>query len=254
MSDPLYRKTAILVCLLSVSCCFASENTFSAAQSTAAAETDTGKALRRYLREEEVLGALQSSLKSPAEITILDFSHQPVPEGALTFPLSGLRTGQAGDGNPVYWRGAMSGAGEWPVPVWARATIRSRFRRVVATETIQRGNPVTARQLREDERVGVPVAGYAMSAEELLGRIPRRNVRPGELLRISEFALPFDVRRGDVVTVVVRSGGTRLTLSARAEADGYVRDLLPFRIAAGRGRFKAVLEARGLARVETPLR
>lgn len=55
---------------------------------------------------------------------------------------------------------------------------------------------------------------------DLVGKTPRRAVRPGQPVRIADVELPVVVRKGDLVTVVVESRFMRLAIQGRANEDG----------------------------------
>jgi flagella basal body P-ring formation protein FlgA len=72
--------------------------------------------------------------------------------------------------------------------------------------------------------VEVPAARLvqAVVAEpaDLIGKTPRRAVRPGQPVRAADVQLPVVIQKGELVTVVVETGSMRLTAQARASEDG----------------------------------
>jgi flagella basal body P-ring formation protein FlgA len=72
--------------------------------------------------------------------------------------------------------------------------------------------------------VEVPAARLvqAVVAEpsDLVGKTPRRAVRPGQPVRAADVQLPVVVRKGELVTVIVETKSMRLTAQGRATEDG----------------------------------
>lgn len=79
--------------------------------------------------------------------------------------------------------------------------------------------------------------------EDLVGRTPRRPISAGQAVRMSDVRPNFVVERGDIVTIVLKSG--TMTLTARAEAleRGAVGSVIRVR----NNHSKKVLETRVLA-------
>jgi flagella basal body P-ring formation protein FlgA len=55
---------------------------------------------------------------------------------------------------------------------------------------------------------------------DLIGKTPRRAVRPGQPVRIADVRLPIVIHKGELVTVIVESKDMRLTAQGRANDDG----------------------------------
>jgi flagellar basal body P-ring formation protein FlgA len=54
----------------------------------------------------------------------------------------------------------------------------------------------------------------------LVGKTPRRAVRPGQPVRLVDVQLPIVIHKGELVTVIVESKDMRLTAQGRANEDG----------------------------------
>ena len=55
---------------------------------------------------------------------------------------------------------------------------------------------------------------------DLVGKTPRRAVRPGQPVRVGDVQLPVVIHKGELVTVVVETKSMRLTTQGRANEDG----------------------------------
>lgn len=55
---------------------------------------------------------------------------------------------------------------------------------------------------------------------DLVGKTPRRAVRPGQPVRVVDVRPPIVIHKGELVTIVVESKDMRLTAQGRANEDG----------------------------------
>jgi flagella basal body P-ring formation protein FlgA len=55
---------------------------------------------------------------------------------------------------------------------------------------------------------------------DLVGKTPRRAVRPGQPVRVIDVQLPIVIHKGELVTILVESRDMRLTAQGRANDDG----------------------------------
>ena len=92
---------------------------------------------------------------------------------------------------------------------------------VVMTRSIAPGQPIDADVLRLEKRdVATLSMGYLTSVDEAVGRSLRRPVAPGAALTPDALAVTRVIKRGDVVTLVGRSGGLEVRAQGKALADG----------------------------------
>ena len=114
----------------------------------------------------------------------------------------------------------------------------------VLSRTVNRGETVQASDLTIERRVrdSLPqdVQGDAV---DLAGRVARRTLSTGSLIRTGDLARPEIVGRGDVVTIVYEVPGMVLTLRGRANEAGAQGDL----IAVTNPQSKRVLQAQVVA-------
>lgn len=187
-----------------------------------------------------------------ARIELVDYSRQPVPDGELEFPLTGLRTARTGSDNAVLWVGTVRYGGNRRFGVWTKARVMVQVRRVLAAVDLRPGKAVAAGEIQVVEREEPFAAGsFAAQAEEVAGRLPRLPIRAGSAIRAGELEGPKDVLRGDTVQVEVRNGAASLKLEARAESSGTVGETVFVSNPESHRRFRARVEGKGVVSVTT---
>lgn len=196
------------------------------------------------LDAEPVRAALRAQLPG-AEIDLLDFSRQPAPQGALEFPLSGLRR----QTTAAYWNGYVRYGRGRRFAIWAKVRVRPTIPMVVAAEDLTAGQPIRANQVRLEMPDGLVTGGLA-NLEDAIGKQPRRTIRAGTALAAKAVMEPPAVRRGDMVTVTAARGGARLELAARAENTAVVGQRIALLNPISRRRFWARVDGPGRASVE----
>jgi flagella basal body P-ring formation protein FlgA len=175
-----------------------------------------------------------------ADITLLEYGRQPVPEGEIEFPANGLRA------NGAPWTGYVHYAATRRFAVWARVRAVVAVSRWVAAADLAPGKPIAAQQVRAETRQEFPaLAPAAPAAEEVLGKWPRVAIRAGAAIRAEMLENPKEVASGDTVTVDVRNGGAHLELEARAEAAGAAGETIAVLNPATGKRFLARVEGKG---------
>ncbi len=177
-----------------------------------------------------------------AQIQILDYGRLPAPEGAVDFPVAGLRHAGA-DG---FWSGSVRYGGGRRFPLWARVRVTVREARVLAAEDLRPGRAIAAAQLRLETRAVFPAEkAFATTVEPVAGRATRLPIPAGAAIRLDWLAPAQDVLRGDRVLVEVRSGGAYLKFEATAEASGTVGQVIPVTNPVSKKRFSARVEGKG---------
>lgn len=195
------------------------------------------------LDPERVLAALRLRLPGAA-VELLDLSRQPAPQGALEFPLSGLRS----NASAAYWNGSVRYARSRRFAIWAKVRISRRV--VVAVEDLAAGQPIRSSQVTLETRADGAAAGGAVDLSEVIGRQPQAAIPAGAAVPAKALAGPPAVRRGDTVTVTVASGRARLELETHADHPARVGERVAFRNPLSHRRFWARIEGPGRASVE----
>jgi flagella basal body P-ring formation protein FlgA len=106
-----------------------------------------------------------------------------------------------------------------------RVRVTGRVRRMldmpVLTRPLAPGETIAARDI---ETIALPAdrlnQAFVVAAAELIGKTPKRSIRPGEPIRPSDIQTPIVIRRGELVTVVFQSATLLLTAQAKALEDG----------------------------------
>jgi flagella basal body P-ring formation protein FlgA len=204
------------------------------------------------LTEDVVRTAIRDSLQSPdARIDVLAISRNQAPAGKVSFPISGLLASTlSGPDTPVTWRGEVLYQGSRKFSVWARVKIAATMTRVVATQLILPGQNIAADQVRVETYDDFPLRNdIARSLEEVVGRMPRRAVRPGLPLFRADLIEPLLVQRGDLVDVTAISGAAQLRMPAVAESQGRQGDTISVKNPRTGKIFRARIEGKDKALV-----
>lgn len=105
------------------------------------------------------------------------------------------------------------------VPVHYRL---KRFYRVLMTRGVLRTDTPLGPQNLELKRVEKPLGStiFLTSLDQVKGRVAARSLRSGQMLTLSDLALPAVVRKNQVVTLVSMSGRIKVATRVLALADG----------------------------------
>jgi flagella basal body P-ring formation protein FlgA len=106
-----------------------------------------------------------------------------------------------------------------------RIRVTGRLRRLVELPVLNRfiapGETIGARDV---ERVVVASErlnqAFVADAAELIGRTPRRAIRPAEPVRAADVEMPLLVRKGDLVTILLQTPALSLTAQGKAMENG----------------------------------
>ncbi|HKW98411.1 MAG TPA: flagellar basal body P-ring formation chaperone FlgA [Bryobacteraceae bacterium] len=198
------------------------------------------------LRPQAVMDAMRKSLGAQdAHIEILDLSRFPVPRGEIEFERSALPAAASSDGLAV-WRGAVHYAGNHRFAIWARVKVRIPSKRIVAVEDLRSGKPVTAAQVKLQDCEFYPSPKLEQpSLDQVIGRVPRSPIAAGAVVDPALFDAPKEVANGDIVSVEVQSGATKLALEGRAQSSGSRGQIIPIRNLATGKSFSARVVDRG---------
>jgi flagella basal body P-ring formation protein FlgA len=180
-------------------------------------------------------------------IEIIDASAYPVPMGRIEFQREGLHAPASRSARtPVEWRGNVVYSENRRFSIWARVVILATLPRVVAVQNLARGEPISALQVRAETADLFPdTRDVTQTVDQVVGRIPWRNIPEGTEIRLSQTTAPLDVCRGDLVEVDVRSGAARLSLTAKAESGGRSGETITLRNLSSNKVFQARVAGKG---------
>lgn len=181
------------------------------------------------LTSSEIVAAIRDALRLPeARVEVLATSHTVVPDGKLTFALTGISASTMADPTtPVTWRGRIVYGGSRQFDIWARVRLSVTTTRVVATEDLLPDQVVTSSAVRLETYDEFPLKHeIARNLDEVVGKLTRRPIRAGLPVLRMDLADPFLVRRGDTVDVTVVSGAAEIHLQAMANTSGRQGDTI----------------------------
>jgi flagella basal body P-ring formation protein FlgA len=201
----------------------------------------------------QIQTAIRQSLKTlaitEADIDVVEYSKFPVPPGKLSFPVESLPGYSSA--NVAIWNGFVE-KDNHRYPVWARVRIAVPQTRVVAATNLRAGEKVGASDIRlEETRVFPTRVAPLKSSADCVGLLARRYLATGTAVSPADLMEPFDVNRGDIVTVEVQSGGAVLKLDAEAQAAGRTGQSIAFRNATSGKVFHALITGKGRALLDS---
>lgn len=107
----------------------------------------------------------------------------------------------------------------WPLTVIAQANVFAEA--LVATQTLERGQVLTAAMLeRQEVNLGKQPRGVIADPAQVIGLSTKRRIRPHQVLNNDLLISPWLVRRGNKVVMHAQSGEIHATTEAVALEDG----------------------------------
>lgn len=123
----------------------------------------------------------------------------------------------------------------------------------VVARSVERGGALTSADVVAERRARDLVPADAVhDGAPLEGRVARRALAPGSLLRPADIARPEIVRRGDVVTVTYDMPGVSLALRAKATEGGALGDTVAVINPQSKKALQAVVVGLGRVSVSAP--
>lgn len=118
----------------------------------------------------------------------------------------------------------------------------------ILTRPIQRGDLLSEHDFVPQEIAAAQARGI-VSAQQAAGLEARRTLRSGVPVRASDLTEPRLVRRGEPVTITLRSGGLTISAIGRALADGALGEPVRVFSEATNQTLDGVVESAGRVRV-----
>jgi len=205
------------------------------------------------LDKARLLESMQKALPYPeAQIDILETSMALIPRGRVEFRYEDLGLPANPEKRSVAtWRGNIVYGDNHRFAIWARVMMSVKLPRMIAKETIQRGQPILPEMIRVEYSNVFPAPGdVARNLSDIAGQIPIRTIPAGKEVHLGQVATPPDVTRGDPVDVEVRSGAMRLVLRARSESDGRHGDVIALRNPSSDRIFQARVDGKDKASID----
>jgi flagella basal body P-ring formation protein FlgA len=183
--------------------------------------------LTRTLTADEITTAMRSTIPdTEVRLSVVDYSHSPVPPGAVEFPLSGLAQSAAPvSAVPVLWRGRVRYDAGRTVAVWARVRISITSRVLVARRQIRVGEALASDDV--DEKT-IDYASLtppqAVDLTTLTKSETSRDIVQGAIIERSMLRPKAAVRKGDTIRVAVKSPGAELRFDAPVASAARIGD------------------------------
>lgn len=109
-------------------------------------------------------------------------------------------------------------APDWTVHVPVRLTLRQPM--VVLKKGVARGEPLSAADLGVEVREVGNAQGYFSDVSQVAGKILKRPLAAGSIVQPDLLGSPLLVRRGELVTLLGRSGAMEIRTQGKALGDG----------------------------------
>lgn len=200
-----------------------------------------------------LLEAMQKALPYPeAQVDILETSLYLVPRGRIEFRHEDLGVPATPEKrSAAIWRGNVIYGNDHRFAIWARVMLSVRMPRMIAKETIQRGQAILPEMIRVEYSDVFPAPGdIARNLDEVAGQVAVRTIPAGKEVHLGQLAVAPDVNRGDAVEVEVRSGATRLKFRARSEGEGHNGDVIVLRNPSSNRVFQARIDGKDKALID----
>ncbi|HYP09267.1 MAG TPA: flagellar basal body P-ring formation chaperone FlgA [Bryobacteraceae bacterium] len=190
---------------------------------------------------EQATEAMRKTLPESTRMEVLEVSRAAVPEGVLEFPLDRLQ------GN--IWRGAVRYNGTARFDVWARVRLLARQTRVVTTAPLRTGDIITAGQLRIEDIEDAPVEDLVTTVKEAVGKISKRVLPAGTILKTQHLESAPAVMKGDAVRLHAVVGHAHVSAEVKAQTPGRIGDVIAVKSASSGRLMRARIEAPGEVRL-----
>jgi flagella basal body P-ring formation protein FlgA len=173
--------------------------------------------MTRTLTADEISAAMRSSIPDPSiRLSVVDYSHSPVPPGAVEFPLSGLaQAATSSSPRPITWRGRVRYDAGRTAAVWATVRISVPRQVLVARRQVRAGEAFASDDVEEktiDYASLTPP--QAIDLKTLTNSETSRDVPAGAIIERSMLRSRAVVRKGDTIRVAVKSPGAELRFDA----------------------------------------
>lgn len=125
------------------------------------------------------------------------------------------------------------------------ATITQIQSVVVVRQRIEREQLVRAVDVEILEREGNLPSGSLIDLEQVVGKVAQRSLRPDDIVQKKHVRAAWQVRRGETVSVVVRTGGIKVRTRAIAKENGAMGDLITVEMLDGKKKLAVSVSGLG---------
>ena len=120
----------------------------------------------------------------------------------------------------------------------------------VAISKIKKGEKITEDRYKIEEREIKEIAFPYISPDELKDFVALKNIYPGNIITLSYVSRPYQVKRGDIVDVVLIRGPITIKLKAQVLQNGVYGDLIQLKNLKSGKKFTGIVKDYGLVIVK----
>ncbi len=120
----------------------------------------------------------------------------------------------------------------------------------VAISEIKKGEKITRDRYKIEEREIKEIAFPYISPDELRDFVALKNIYPGNIITLSCVSRPYQIKRGDIVDVVLIRGPITIKLKAQALQNGVYGDLIQLKNLKSGKKFTGIVKDYGLVIVK----
>ncbi|WP_243644901.1 flagellar basal body P-ring formation chaperone FlgA [Phorcysia thermohydrogeniphila] len=109
---------------------------------------------------------------------------------------------------------------------WIPVRIDKKVEVVVAARDIPKGKVISPSDLKKEKLPSLKVRRGALTFESVIGKVAKRDIRAGEVIKGRDLEPNFVVKKGKPVKLIYESGGIHVELLAVALENGAVGDII----------------------------
>jgi flagella basal body P-ring formation protein FlgA len=218
-------------------------------------EVCVARAVQPVARE-KVLAAIEAAraAKGWGEVSfeLISYPGIPLPEGTIRLDRGHLRPGRRPpDPALVLWHGVLEYEPQRTLPFQIAVRLTAERDVFAATRALGPGHAITAGDVHRERRPAHGLAALEAAGDFTpVGLESARRIAAGEEIGPAQVARPKDVKRGDLVNVVVQSKTALLRLEAKSLATGRRGEWIVLENPSTRRRFRGRIEGPGRVLVE----
>lgn len=178
------------------------------------------------------------------EVTLTQNQIDKIAGLAKNFEARGQRPIRLGKGRSGKQRFFLSDGGD-SKDILVTATITQIQSVVVVRQRIEREQLVRAVDVEILEREGNLPGGSLTDLEQVVGKVAQRSLRPDDIMQKNHVRAAWQVRRGETVSVFVRTGGIVVRTRAIAKENGAMGDLISVEMLEGKKRLTVSVSGPG---------
>ncbi len=120
----------------------------------------------------------------------------------------------------------------------------------IATNTIKKGEKISKESYKIEEGMVERLSFPYISPEKIVGYVALKNIYPGTIIDLTYISRPYQVKRGEIVEVVLRRGAITITLKAQALENGNYGDMIQLKNLKSGKKFTGIVQDYGLVIVK----